>query len=123
MTRKALLADGTRPGLPLLPRAMLRELVYDGRKREWMVRRGRAQRDGWSVAYIGLGRDLCGATLEQLASELGCSVTWTRRIDALHRAELSEPTAYATAVIELARHGIERFEGAEPLALDGGVRR
>lgn len=109
MVRKALLADGTRPGLPLLPCPRL-EQILEGRHGEpWIVRRGRASLDGWTLARIGLGRDLCGETIDRLADRLETSTTTVRRMYAYHRSELGEQTPYATAVVELAGHGLAAF--------------
>lgn len=90
MVRKALLADGTRPGLPLLPLARLQRIVESRRARPWIVKRGKSERGGWSFAYIGLGRDFSGATVDRLANDLSISATNARRIYAFHRAELNE---------------------------------
>ncbi len=102
MVRKAILADGTRPGLPLLSISRLERIIEQRRHEPWVVSRGRSERDGWSVAHVGLGRDLCGQTLRNLAHRLSASETKVRRLYAIHRAELDEDTAYSRRVVELA---------------------
>jgi REP element-mobilizing transposase RayT len=102
MVRKAILADGTRPGLPLLSSSRLERIIEEGRHKPWIVTRGQSDRDGWSVAHVGLGRDLCGQTLRNLAHRLGVSETKVRRLYATHRAELDEETGYSLRVVELA---------------------
>ncbi len=108
MVRKAILADGTRPGLPLLSISHLDRVIQAGRHEPWSVRRGRSDRDGWSVAHVGLGRDLCGQTIRALAARLNVSETKVRRLYETHRAELEEETAYSRAVVELAGREFER---------------
>jgi len=125
MMRKALLADGTRAGLPLLPLARLLDLIGERRSRPWVVMRGNSVRDGWEVAHIGLGRDLCGATIDRLASDLGMSATKARRLYAFHRSELEERGPYAASVADLAQRGLVAWcqSPGEARALRGGVRR
>ena len=111
MMRKAILADGTRPGLPLLSLSQLLR-VLEG----WdaaTVRRGESERDARAVAFAGLGRDLCGATLSQLASRHGCSLSSIRRLYAVHRAELEAETAYAAAVTDLSLGALRGWGEAE----------
>ena len=71
---------------------------------------GQRLRFGWDVLYIGLGRELCGATMHGLARDLGCSATKARRLYAFHRAELEEQTSYATVAVDLAQREIEAQE-------------
>jgi REP element-mobilizing transposase RayT len=112
MVRKAMLADGTRPGLPLLSISRLERVIQERRHEPWVVRRGRSERDGWSVAHVGLGRDLCGQTLRALAERLSVSETKVRRLYATHRAELEEDTAYSRAVLELPGREFEPWADA-----------
>lgn len=122
MVRKAILADGTRPGLPLLSESHLERIMKGRRHEPWIVRRGRSERDGWSVAHVGLSRDLCGQTLGFLAKRLSMSETKVRRLYATHRTELQEETAYSRAVVRLV--GREFEPRTEPWAGGrGGVRR
>jgi hypothetical protein len=112
MIRKAILADGTRPGLPLLAISRLDRIIEVGRLHEaWVVRRGRSDRDGWTVAHVGLGRDLCGQTLRTLAERSKVSETKVRRLYATHRAELREGTVYARRIAELADGELENQGG------------
>jgi REP element-mobilizing transposase RayT len=106
MLRKAMLADGTRPGLPLFPLARLDGILKAERATPWIVERGRQKRDGWAVAYAGIGRDLCGATLTSLATAQGNSLSQLRTLYTLHRAKLEDGVGdYCSRVIELARRG------------------
>ena len=112
MVHKAILADGTRPGLPLLSIARLERILQERRHAPWVVRRGRSDRDGWILAHVGLGRDLCGQTLRALAKRLSMSETKVRRLYATHRTELEEGTAYSIAVVELTGREFERWAEA-----------
>ncbi|HNP16703.1 MAG TPA: transposase [Terrimesophilobacter sp.] len=109
MVRKALLADGTRPGLPLLPLPRLERILEERNDGPWVVQRGCANLDGWRLAHIGLGRDLCGETMVQLADHHGTSATTIRRMYAYHRAEMDEQTPYSAAVEDLARYGLDTW--------------
>ncbi|MFT4543288.1 MAG: hypothetical protein ACI835_005758 [Planctomycetota bacterium] len=115
MIRKAILADGTRPGLPLLAISRLDKIIEETRGHErWVVRRGKSDRDGWAVAYVALGRDLCGQTLRAIAERLGFSETKVRRLYATHRAELRERAAYSLRVAELADAEFQNQGGVRP---------
>ena len=75
--------------------------MQERRHESWVVRRGQSDRDGGSVAHVGLGWNLCGQSLRVLAKRLSVSETKVRRLYATHRAELEEETAYSLAVVEL----------------------
>lgn len=108
MVRKAMLADGTKPGLPILSIAQLQRVIERKRVGEWLVRDGNCERSGWDLALVGLGRDLCGQTLRQLARLLVASETKTHRIYAMHRSQLRADTAYASAVVHIAEEEVVR---------------
>jgi hypothetical protein len=110
MIRKAHLADGTRPGLPVLPLARLERLLGDPRLASWVVGCGRSERSGRRVAAVGLGRDLCGATCSGLARRLGISASLASRLYVVHRAELRDGGAYAARIAELVRRGLAEWE-------------
>ena len=102
MIRKAILADGTHPGLPLLAIARLKRIIEERRRHEaWIVRRGRSERDGWAIARVGLARDLCGQSLRTIAQDLRASETKVRRMYAAHRDELQEHSAYSVRIAEV----------------------
>jgi hypothetical protein len=112
MVRKAMLADGTRPGLSLLSISRLERVIEERRHEPWLVRRGRSDRDGWSVAHVGLGKDLCGQSPRALAERLSVPETKVRRLYATHRAELEEEAAYSRAVVELTGREFEQWADA-----------
>ncbi len=101
MIRKAILADGTRPGLPLVAVSRLDRIIEEKRVHEaWVVQRGKSARDGWSIAHVGLSRDLCGQTLRAIAQRMKVSETKVRRLYAAHRAEMRACTEYSRRIAE-----------------------
>tara|TARA_R110002126_G_C10385887_1_gene494588 strand:- start:55 stop:1041 length:987 start_codon:yes stop_codon:yes gene_type:complete len=102
MIRKAILADGTQPGLPILAISRLDMIIERNRALgAWLVQRGRSKRDGWAVAHIGLQRDLCGQTLQSIAETWNVSCSKVRRMYAAHRAELQECTVYSLRIAQI----------------------
>ena len=97
--------------LPLLSISRLKQVTQERRHEPWVVRRGQSDRNGWSVAHVGLGSDLSGQTLRALAERLGVSETKVRRLYATHRAELQEETAHSRAVVELTGREFEPWAG------------
>lgn len=108
MIRKAILADGTRPGLPLLAISRLDRIIEEKRIHEtWVVQRGKSVRDGWSIAHVGLSRDLCGQSLRAIAQRTGVSETKVHRLYAAHRAEMRERTEYSRRLAEITEPGLK----------------
>ena len=109
-------------GCPSFSVLHLDRIIEERRHEPWVINRGRSERDGWSVAHVGLGRDLCGQTVALLAERLRMSETKVRRLYAMHRQEMQEETAYSLGVVQLAGRGFEQW--AETSARDHcGVRR
>jgi REP element-mobilizing transposase RayT len=98
MTRKARLADGTRPGIACVPASTLEDVVrkLTERGRQWRYRSPAGQRrDAWAIATTGLLRQLAGQTHREIAQRQGVSTSMvTRRLRA--HAALCESQEYAT---------------------------
>lgn len=103
MKRKAHLADGTEPGLALLPVEVLDRIVAERAIGSWLVRNGAAERDGWQVARVGLARDLCGASHAELSAREGIALSSSSRLHGLHRRLLLENGEYGARVEDVAR--------------------
>ena len=106
MTRKALLADGTEPGLPLASAALLDRALRASEHRFEVRTVGRRRRDERLLVRVGLARDLCGLTFARLAGELDCSSERVRRLYAEHRQALEAGGAYADRVAHVARTAV-----------------
>ena len=70
------------------------------------------ERDAWTVALVGLGRDLCGSTLTRLAESARISHSGASKLYRLHRRELGFCQEYATRVSELSRRAVKDWTGA-----------
>ncbi|MDP6408174.1 MAG: transposase [Planctomycetota bacterium] len=118
MERKALLADGHRPGLPVCGAGALREaLLADGRRRGvWMVEEGAVLRRGAELAEFGLARDFCGHSLEEIGQHCGGSVARARRLIAAHRRLLARDAVYTERASSLAHAALELCHGKRPTA-------
>jgi hypothetical protein len=103
MIRKALLADGTRPGLPVTSTLRLRRLLAEEMSQVSMGRSRRLARD---LLLVGLGRDLAGERWTALARELGVSLTLAHRLYQDHRTAFHEQADYATRATELAHRAL-----------------
>lgn len=123
MVRKARLADGTRPGVPLVAAAKVEQLVGEHRvraPRAFLDVGRRRPRSLWDVAAVGLLRGLAGETLVAAGRRLGTGRDDARRLHLAHRDALERDVGYRGIVTELARRLIRgAHEGTieiEPLA-------
>ncbi len=98
MIRNAKLADGTSPGLPVLPLHSLRTKMEAIRHDTWKIKRGSIQRNAWPIALAGLGRDLCGASLHQLALTLNLTNSTVSKLCRIHREAIIEQGEYSLRV-------------------------
>ncbi len=105
MRRKAELADGTEPGIPLVAPEIVQELLEAEKslRGPWPVRTGRRSRDGWLLARVGLLRELCATTYEEAArrSTRTTQSAWT--LHKHHRQLLLEDEDYSLRMAELAK--------------------
>ncbi|MCC7140042.1 MAG: transposase [Planctomycetes bacterium] len=106
MRRKARLADGTRPGLPLVRAESVARLVNEHRARApggWIHAGGQRPIALWDVALAGLLRSLAGETLVAIGRRLGTGRDGARRLHLEHRDALEHDVGYRGVVVELAR--------------------
>ncbi len=98
MVRKAKLADGSQPGLPVLTLASIRNEMEPFRQQTWKIGAGRTKRNAWPTALAGLGRDLCGASLAQLAIALEISPSAVSKLCQIHRQEIAKQSDYSLRI-------------------------
>jgi REP element-mobilizing transposase RayT len=108
MRRKAALADGTSPGLALVPlEALDRVLPGSGSipaRAGAFGRVGRPRRcDMERVVRIGLARELCGAGVGELGAREGLSTCSISRLHDVHRRRLLTDPGYGERVDAAAR--------------------
>ena len=113
LQRKATLADGHRVGLPLCGQlAMRRAFDQDTAERGvWMVEDGRKTWRGAELARLGLLRDLCGLSWQEIANLDDGSVSRARRLGAAHLRLLATNPAYARRTAEVGHSAIRRCLG------------
>jgi hypothetical protein len=77
MKRQASLADGSKPGLPLVSPQTVAILTKRGTDREpgWTVNMNGREWPGWITLHAGLLRLVCGLGLEEIAMRLSCAVS------------------------------------------------
>ena len=110
MRRKAELADGTDPGMAVVPLEALDRVIDRSTSRAWTVGSGAAERSGWIVARVGLGRDLCSASLAELGKRTGLSHPSVSRIHRLHQQLVRTDPGYGENVEALARAALACWE-------------
>ena len=114
MRRKALLADGTQPGLPVLDPQTVEQairVVADQENDTWRIGR----RKGWLVLQVGLTRQMCGLGLNDVGDRAGLAQSATSQAARLHYRLLVEDAEYAEragAVVSLAM-GVWRVKSEE----------
>lgn len=124
MVRKAQLADGTHPGLPMVtPETVAAVVAARGQALPTArIRVGpRTDRSTWAVALVALLRDVAGESYASIARRTGSTSLDARRRYAEHRAALETDADYAATLTELAREALER-DHADSRA-DLGLRR
>ena len=105
MVRKARMADGTDPLLPVVSLSRLEKEIEMASRRSWRLSFGGRPRDAWPVILAGLGRDYCGAGLAHLGKATGLSVTTAAKLCRYHREAMQEGGEYsrqAAAILEKA---------------------
>jgi REP element-mobilizing transposase RayT len=114
MRRKAELADGTRPGLPLADPESVEEVFAGARSKngEWSVTLARNTVDGWALAKIVLLRELCGATLDETASRTGRSLQNAWRLCRQHKRLVVVDEDYAARMAALTKSVLLACHGA-----------
>lgn len=94
MGRKARLADGSKPGLPVVAPEAVEEAVQglEGSVEEaWKIGR----RSAWLVLRVGLMRQLGGLSLEAIGDRVGLARSGVGNITGLHLRLLESDTTYS----------------------------
>lgn len=101
MRRKARIADGVPPGLPILDACSLDAAIGEvmhGEHGDWKL----GSRDGWDLIRIGLGRELCGEDLEAIGARVNKASSTVSTSCRLHQRMLGENEEYAQRVARVA---------------------
>jgi len=110
MRRKALLADGSRPGLPVLtPEALDDSLDLHACRAGEAWRIGR--RSGWFVLRVGLTRQLCGLGLDELGARVGIGPTAVSNVARLHLQLTGADDEYARQAASVVSRALRVWEG------------
>jgi len=94
MKRKAKLADGTLPGLPVLAWNSIHDAVRTlamGTDPSWKIGR----RSGWVVLRVGLARQFCGLGMEEIGGLEGVSPSGVGKLARLHSKLILSDDQYA----------------------------
>lgn len=122
MVRKAQLADGTAPGLPLVSMKTAADVVDIQRRRSPGARiqvGARTERVLWDVALVALLRDLAGESFRSIGRRTATLPSEASRAYADHCAAVKTDVGYAGILTELARRALELDHGTStvPAAL------
>jgi len=112
MRRKAKLADGTSPGMPLVPLEVLDQVLSRHLEGDWTIGDGSAARPGRAIAWVGLGRELCQASGKELTARIGLSHPVLCKLHRLHRDLISTDDDYARRVESAALEALECWRTA-----------
>jgi len=124
MQRKAQLADGHRPGLPVctfgaLDDALAQDEADNG---EWVVRIKEQMRSGRDIAIVGLGRALAGHSFAELSERTGRTVMPLRRLAELHRRLVMTDGAYLERSSAVGQIALEAVLGTAPQGIPPSIR-
>lgn len=109
MRRKALLADGTRPGLPVLTPESVEESIEarsSGECEPWSIGR----RSGWLVLRVGLTRQLCGLGVDATGARVGLRRSTASNIARLHSYLFETDHEYARLAASVASSALREWE-------------
>lgn len=121
MVERAHLADGTKPGLPLVDGEEVRRVVATHRCRDAraVVATGpRRWRSLWDLVEVALLRLLAGETHAAIARRLGWHGSLVHRVNAEHHATVRNDRGYADTAA-LVAHEVLNSVAPSPLAATG----
>lgn len=108
MHRKARLADGTHPGMPVASVESTLDAIRIARQNEphWTVSPTRKPMVGWLILAPALLKALCGLTNAQVASLMEISAATVSKRLADHRTLMIQDASYAEHAGELGREAL-----------------
>ena len=97
MIRKAELADGSRPGQPLVSPSGILSVLREMRVQDpdLRIQANGKTRDPWPLLAIGLLREECGLSIAATSARLDRAVSTVSEAACLHRRLLPEDGDYA----------------------------
>lgn len=103
MRRKAMLADGTRVGLPICEIESVRSVIRTARSERspWSVRSSRKAVDAWPQVQVALARDLCAATLAEAGALAEMTEAGAWKLYRRHKECLANDQDYADKIATL----------------------
>ena len=123
MHRKASLADGSRPGLPLVAPETVLGLLNAARRGapDALVTLGpRTRRSLWDLAIVGLLHDVSGESQASISRRARIPAPEVHRLRAAHRSAFLADDGYASLVTEIGRQAIHADHPSLPA---GDMRR
>jgi REP element-mobilizing transposase RayT len=113
MRRKSRLADGTEPGLPVADCESVDDRIAAMASSEaWSVRERGRSRNAWPLAHAGLLRELCAASLREIAVRLRVSEQRASVLCREHLDRIRLDADYGVRVAELARRALGDFHAS-----------
>lgn len=112
MKRKSELADGTRPGLPVLVIEDLEAALQSHRvgvDPGWRVGR----RSGWAILRVGLARQLCGLALDEIGAEVELSRSAVGKLADAHKRLIQSDEFYAMRAAEVGARALRAWKVEE----------
>lgn len=108
MEERSRLADGTRPGHPIVDAATLADVLDPlGRVRPtWQVSPRRKPASGVRIVHVALLRDLAGLSYTAIARTVGVSDTCAKAIYRDHGVLMATDSRYAQVVVEATQKAI-----------------
>lgn len=110
LVRNAALADGSKPGMPILsgPTTMAEIKKRIGRYPQMRIIYRSHRRIGWPFLFAGLLRTVCGMSLKEVSHRLNCAIsTVGSRVEA-HRHLLESDESYAQIAGEIVAEALEQ---------------
>ncbi|MFT5198821.1 MAG: hypothetical protein ACI87O_001481 [Planctomycetota bacterium] len=115
MRRKARLADGHRPGLPVCAPMALKDALdsHGAQCGDWLVQDEDRTWSGADLAWVGLLRNFCGLPWKEVSSRSGFCESKARRFVEAHQRLFLTHEYYAERVAKIASPAIKRSLGPQ----------
>lgn len=115
LVERGRLADGTRPGIPVLDVDTLLRALDPARRLdpEWRIGTGRARRPGWELLLVGLLRSLCAESFESIARRVGVPASTAHSQFLRHAALIAADAGYADRLQTVASSALNAFASVE----------
>jgi hypothetical protein len=111
LVERARIADGMRPGVPILDvDTLLAAIGFEqSRRPTWLIGDGKRRRSAWDVIQVGLLRTLCEVPFRAIAELAAVPISTAQTRCAAHACLLQSDAEYEEVVTQVVRRALQEF--------------